>query len=35
MNIHSSWRYKRELEDFLPEIFEDLNKDYMYLNYNL
>ena len=30
MNINSSWRYKRELEEFLPDIFEEFNKEYMY-----
>jgi len=30
VNIFNSWCYKKEIENILPEIFEDLNKSYMY-----
>jgi hypothetical protein len=27
-NIFNSWEYTKELQELLPEIFEELNKEY-------
>jgi hypothetical protein len=31
LKISNFWKFKQDIEEYLPEIFEDLNKEYQYI----